>query len=228
MASYAVTFTWEQDWGSDFHGEDANTSCSWGQYDWYECKCAVSCCLFFLPVWDVDNVMQLWHLPATADPILVTGIYVSYAWKIALISIDSIPWTIDCTNLTQRIWNSSTLRWWITSWSYVITRDFKQFWWWLSNCSNHANSGGGSACDMNGNAEIMFDGRVVWQNFARVLWTSRMCTRHNNDRRSVLHLWNHEVRSIQNDPVRTSMSSPPSEISLLTEPGDKLILCSCF
>ena len=61
---------------------------------------AVQC----LPVWDVDNVIQPWHLPATADPILVIGIYVSYVWKIALNRIDNIPWTIDCTTFTQRIW----------------------------------------------------------------------------------------------------------------------------
>ena len=64
---------------------------------------AVQC----LPVWDVDNVMQLWHLPATADPILVIGIYVSYVWNIALNRIDNIPWTIDCTTFTQRIWKSA-------------------------------------------------------------------------------------------------------------------------
>ena len=61
----------------------------------------------YLPVWDVDNVMQLWHLPATANPILVIGIYVSYVWKIALNMIDNIPWTIDCTTFTQRIWKSA-------------------------------------------------------------------------------------------------------------------------
>ena len=106
MASYAVTFTWEQDWGSDFYGEDVNTSCSWKQHDWYDrnVQChAVQC----LPMWDVDNVMQLWHLPATADPILVIGIYVSYVWKIALNRIDNIPWTIDCTTFTQIIWKSA-------------------------------------------------------------------------------------------------------------------------
>ena len=64
---------------------------------------AVQC----LPVWDVENVIQLWHLPATADPIFVIGIYVSYVWKIALNRIDNIPWTIDCTTFTQRIWLSA-------------------------------------------------------------------------------------------------------------------------
>ena len=169
MTSYAVTFTWERDWGSDFHGEDANTSCSLKQYDWYECKCAVSCCLFFLPVWDVDNVMQLWHLPATANPIPVTGIYVSHVWNITLNWIDNIPWTIVYTNLTQRIWNSSTPRWWKASWGYVITCEFQRLWWWLNNGSNHTNGGSGSACDMNGNVKLMFDDTVAWQNFARVL-----------------------------------------------------------
>ena len=69
--------------------------------------CSVMLSMQCLPVWDVDNVMQLWHLPATADPIFVIGIYVSYVWKIALNRIDNIPWTIDCTTFTQRIWKSA-------------------------------------------------------------------------------------------------------------------------
>ena len=51
----------------------------------------------------------------------------------------------------------------------MFTCEFKWLWWWLSNGSNHTNGGGGSACGMNGNAKLMFDDRVAWQNFARVL-----------------------------------------------------------
>ena len=81
---------------------------------------------------------------------------------------------------------------------------------------------------MNGNMKLMFDDRVAWQNFCQSSVDKQNVDKHDNDKRSVLHLWHHQVRSIQDDPVHTSMSSPPSEISLSTEPCDKSILCSCF
>ena len=48
---------------------------------------------FFIPVLDVDSVMQLWHLLTTANHILVIGIYVSYVRKIAVNRLDNIPLT---------------------------------------------------------------------------------------------------------------------------------------
>ena len=49
----------------------------------------------------------------------------------------------------------------------TITCEFNWLWWWLSNGSNHANGGGGSACDMNGNVKLMFDDKVAWHEFSQ-------------------------------------------------------------
>ena len=60
-------------------------------------------------------------------------------------------------------------------------------------------------------------------NFARVLQRSRRWTRHDNDRKSVLHLWHHQVQSSPDDPVL--WWTEPKAGSLATEPGDICFLC---
>ena len=67
----------------------------------------------------------------------------------------------------------------------MITCELNQLWWWLSNDSNHRNGGGGSACGMTNNIKLVLDNRLAWHEFLSC--TSTMWTRHDNDRRSVLH-----------------------------------------
>ena len=64
----------------------------------------------------------------------------------------------------------------------------------------------------------MFGDIVAWHEFCRVLQRSRRWTRHDNDRKSVLHLWHHQVQWSQDDPVL--WWTEPKASSLSTESGD--------
>ena len=168
--------------------------------------------------------MQLWRLPATASPILVTEIYISYVGKIVVNRIDNIPWTINHTNLTQRICNSCTLTWWIKSWSYMITCELNQLWWWLSNASNHRNGGGGSACGMTGNVKLVLDDRLAWHEF--LSGRQAQCGQGTTTTEEACFILT-SSSLINTGWSSTSMSSTTCESSFTTEPGDKWILWNC-
>ena len=163
MASYAVTFTWEQDWGGVIFMRKMLILLAAGS-NIIHMSVNVQCytVVFFLPVWDIDNVMQLWSPLAMVNTILVTGIYVSYVRKIAVNRLDNIPWTMNRRNLTQLSWNSCTLN---------LVNDFMEL-RDLDELPSHVNLtvyGGGSAVTVMTQMVVVFQ-LVIWTVMLSSCW----------------------------------------------------------